>query len=203
MIRKFFFFSNNFCKLITLSGFFNQFDHIKQIFVLLVWPNGPGLPKRDNIIGMITLTVITLSGTYCICIYPTLRTMISTYTYKCTKYNTHFSVSYKHALIIKNIHFEDHRTMYISSLSYLSLSFSIYVFPFLLPTLKEMIRKYKRTKSNTHFSVAYVEHLDDMQIQKFLSVCLSLSLTLSLSISHTLSLCLCRSLKHKNITLGR
>jgi len=58
-------FSQSFKKLITLSKFFSEFDHIKQIFVFLVWPYGPGLPKSDNINQMITLTVITLSSTYC------------------------------------------------------------------------------------------------------------------------------------------
>ena len=89
------------------------------------------------------------------------------------------------------------------SLSYLSLSFSIYVFPFLLPTLKEMIRKYKRNKSNTHFSVAYVEHLDDMHMQKFISFCLSLSNSIShyLTLSrHSLSAYV-EALSRKNIHL--
>jgi hypothetical protein len=53
-------------KLITLTEFSHEFDNNKQILTALFWPNWPGLCKTDNIIRMITLTAITLSGGHCI-----------------------------------------------------------------------------------------------------------------------------------------
>ena len=45
---------------------FELFDHLKRIFLLLVWINRPSLLECDNNIRMITLSVITLSGFHCI-----------------------------------------------------------------------------------------------------------------------------------------
>jgi len=50
---------------ITISRFIHEFDHIKWNFVLLVCPEWPQLGKTDNIIRMITLTVITISSGHC------------------------------------------------------------------------------------------------------------------------------------------
>jgi hypothetical protein len=44
---------------------FRQFDHIKRIFLVLVWTNRTGLLECDNINQMITLSMITLSGFHC------------------------------------------------------------------------------------------------------------------------------------------
>jgi hypothetical protein len=44
---------------------FELFDHLKRIFLLLVWINRPGLLECDNNIRMITSSVITLSGFHC------------------------------------------------------------------------------------------------------------------------------------------
>jgi hypothetical protein len=51
---------------IIITGFIHEFDHNKQIFVVLGCPEWPGLGKTDNSIRMITLTVITISGGHCI-----------------------------------------------------------------------------------------------------------------------------------------